>query len=164
MPKAPREKVIDRIHHVYHLVVSAGCTTTATIEDALGLGHSMVYYALRLLKNNKMVVEVVLGKHAVWCVDEETAKRSIEELKSVVRRLLCNNGRIRYATPKRVLELIESDKYARKVFSKYVSLGRPKRGKYKPTTLAFVDSVLRELFGEPQFQRYRERPVYFVTC
>lgn len=163
MPKTLTKKVIDRIRDVYHIIILEGCTTTVTIENALGLSHSMVYYALRLLKNNKMVVEVVLGKHAVWCVDEETAKRSIEELKSVVRRLLCNN-RIRHATPKRVMELIESDKYARKVFSKYVSLGRPKRGRYKPTTLAFVDSVLRELFGEPQFRLRRERPVYFVTC
>lgn len=163
MPKAPTEEVIDRLPHVYHLVVSAGCTTTTTIEDALGLSHTMAYYALRLLKNYKMVVEVVLGTLAVWCVDEETAKRSIEELKSEVRRLLCNNGR-RYATPKRVLELIESDKYAYKVFSKYVSLGRSKKGKYKPITLAFASAVLRELFGEPKFQRRGRRPVYFVTC
>ncbi|MEM1887641.1 MAG: hypothetical protein QXY12_02645 [Pyrobaculum sp.] len=154
---------MDRIPHVYRLVVSAGCTTTTTIEDALGLSHTMAYYALRLLKNYKMVVEVVLGTLAVWCVDEETAKRSIEELKSEVRRLLCNNGRIRYTTPKRVLELIESDKYAYKVFSKYVSLGRPKKAKYKAITLAFASAVLRELFGEPKFQRGK-RPVYFVTC
>ncbi|MEM4964225.1 MAG: hypothetical protein QXT13_08770 [Pyrobaculum sp.] len=155
---------MDRLPHVYRLVASAGCTTTTTIEEALGLSHTMAYYALRLLKNYKMVVEVVLGTLAVWCVDEETAKRSIEELKSEVRRLLCNNGRIRYTTPKRALELIESDKYAYKVFSKYVSLGRPKRGKYKAITLAFASAVLRELFGEPKFQRHGGSPVYFVTC
>jgi predicted transcriptional regulator len=163
MPKAHTERVLDRIHHVHYLVVSAGCVTTTKIEDTLGLGHSMVYYALQLLKNNKMVVEVVLGKHAIWCIDEETAKRVIEELKSEVRRLVCSNGRIRYVTPKRVLELVELDKQARKTFSRYVSLNKTKNLAYKPQALAFADSILRELFGEPQFKRGRGS-VYFATC
>jgi len=163
MPRAHTERVLDRIHHVHYLVVSAGCVTTTKIEDTLGLSHSMVYYALQLLKNNKMVVEVILGKHAIWCIDEETAKRVIEELKSEVRRLLCNNGRIRYTTPKKVLELVESDKQARKTFSRYVSLTKTEKLAYKPQALAFADSILRELFGEPQFKRDRGS-VYFVTC
>jgi len=162
MPKAHTERVLDRIHHVHYLVASAGCVTTTKIEDTLGLGHSMVYYALQLLKNNKMVVEVVLGKHAIWCIDEEMAKRVIEELKSEVRRLVCN-GRIRYVTPKRVLELVELDKQARKTFSRYVSLNKTKNLAYKPQALAFADSILRELFGEPQFKRGRGS-VYFATC
>ena len=162
MLKVRTEGVLDRIHHIHYLVASAGCATTTSIEDALGLGHSMVYYALQLLRNNKMVVEVVLGKHAIWCIDEETARRAIEELKSEVRRLVCN-GRIRYTTPKRVLELVESDKQARKTFSRYVSLNKSKKLAYKPQTLAFADAILRKLFGEPQFKRDRGS-VYFVTC
>jgi len=163
MPRAHTERVLDRIHHVHYIVTSAGCVTTTKIEDALGLGHSMVYYALQMLKNNKMVVEVVLGKIAIWCADEETARRVIEELKSEVRRLLCRNGRIRYATPKKVLELIESDKQARVAFAKYVSLNKTEKLAYKPQALAFADALLRELFGEPQFKRDRGS-VYFVIC
>jgi len=164
MPRAHTERVLDRIHHVHYLVVASGCVTTTKIEDALGLGHSMVYYALQMLKNNKMVVEVVLGKLAIWCADEETARRAIEELKSEVRRLICRNGRTRYATPKKLLELVELDKYASKTFSRYVSLAKTKKLAYKPQALAFADALLRELFGEPQFKRGDRGPVYFVTC
>jgi hypothetical protein len=156
-------RVASRLQHIYELVTSAGCVTTASVEDALGLGHSEAFYALALLKSSGKVVETLIGKYALWCRDEETAKRVIEELKSETRRLLCSNGK-RYATPTRVLELVESDKHVREVFSKFIQLDKTRNQSYKPWALAFADSVLRELFGEPQFKRYRDRPIYLVTC
>jgi len=156
-------RVASRLQHVYELVASAGCVTTASVEDALGLGHSEAFYTLALLKSSGKVVETLIGKYALWCRDEETAKRVIEELKSETRKLLCSNGK-RYATPSRILELAESDRQAREVFSRYIPLDKTKQLAYKPQALAFADAVLRELFGEPQFKRYRDRPIYLVTC
>ncbi len=163
MPKAYTERVLDRIHHVYHLVVSSGCVATKTVQDVLGLSHSMAYYALQLLKDYKMVTEVVLGKTAIWCADEEVARRAIEEVKSEVRRLLCNNNKMRYVTPKKALELVESDKRVREIFSRYVTFNKTKYKSYRPLALAFIDAILRELF-ESQFKRGRGGSVYLITC
>jgi hypothetical protein len=162
MARRRTKRVASRLQHVYELVVSAGCVTTVSVEDALGLRHSEAFYALALLKSSGKVVETLIGRYALWCRDEETAKRVIEELKSEARRLLCSNGK--YATPSRILELVESDRQAREVFSRYIPLDKTKKLSYKPQALAFADAVLRELFGEPQFRRYRDRPIYLVTC
>ncbi len=166
MPKALTEEFLNRIHHIYHLVVSLGCTTTTAIQDALGLNHTRAYYALQFLRDNEMVVEVVLGKVAIWCADEESARRTVEELKSEVRRLLCNNRgyATRYVTPKKALELVESDKRAREIFSRYVMFNKTKYKSYRPLALAFIDAILRELFGESQFRRSRGGSVYLITC
>jgi len=164
MARRRTKRVASRLQQIYELVVSAGCATTTSVEDALGLGHSETFYALALLKSSGKVVETLVGGYALWCRDEETARRAIEELKSEVRRLLCSNGKIRYATPKRILELAESDRQAREVFSRYVSLDKTRQQSYKPQPLAFADAILRELFGETPFWRYRERPIYLVTC
>jgi len=162
MARRRTERVASRLQHIYELVASVGCVSTASVESALGLGHSEAFYALALLKSSGKVVKTLIGKHALWCRDEETAKRAIEELKMETRRLLCSNGK-RYAMPSRILELAESDKQAREVFSRYIPLDKTKLT-YKPQALAFANAVLRELFGEPQFKRYRDRPIYLVTC
>jgi hypothetical protein len=164
MPRGQTKRVTKRTQEVVEILRADGCVTTSALQAALGLNHSEAYHTLATLKKAGKAVEVVLGKTSIWCRDEEVARRAVEELKSEVRRLLCSNGRMRYATPSRVLELAESDRQAREVFSRYIRLDKTRLQSYKPPALAFADAVLRELFGEPQFWRHRERPVYLVTC
>jgi len=164
MPRRPTRRVGRRVQETVEILHANGCITTSALQAALGLNHSEAYHVLTALKKAGNAVEVLLGKTSIWCRDEETARRVVDELKSEVRRLLCSNGKMRYATPSRVLELVESDGQAREVFSRYVLLDKTRNQSYKPQALAFAYAVLRELFGEPPFQRYRERPIYLVTC
>ncbi len=164
MPRGMTKRVRRRLQEVVEILRNDGCATTSALQAALGLTHSKAYHVLTTLKKAGMAVKVLLGSISIWCRDEEAARRMVEELKSEVRRLLCSNGRMRYATPGRVLELAESDKQAREVFSRYVSLDKTRNQSYKPQALMFADAVLRGLFGEPQFWRHHERPIYLVTC
>lgn len=162
MPKNYTDRVIERMAYVYHIVVSHGCVTTTWVMSTLGLNHARVYYTLRVLKLHGRIVEVVLGKTSLWCRDEETAKRTIDELLSHMRRVLCNNG-TRYATPTRVASLLASDRQAFKVFSKYVSFDTTKRTKYRPVTLSFLNALLQMAFGDPMVDS-DQKTVYYVTC
>jgi hypothetical protein len=159
MPRGFTDKVIERMAQAYYIIESRGCATTATVMAELGLNHTKAYYALDMLRMHGRVVEVVLGQTSLWCRDEETAKRAVEELVSHVKRLLCNSG-MRYATPVRAANLIASDKQALRAFARYVQLDKTKHQGYKPATLAFINAVLQMAFGDPM----DGRRVYYVVC
>jgi hypothetical protein len=161
MPKAFTDEVVDRMAQIYHIVESHGCVTTTAVMAELGLSHSKTYYALSLLKSYGRVEEVVLGNVSLWCRDKETAKRTVDELVSHVRRLLCNNG-TRYATPTRVANLIVSDKQAFKAFARYVQFDMTKRQAYRPNTLSLIKALLQMAFGNPV--RSGGKVIYYVTC
>jgi Mn-dependent DtxR family transcriptional regulator len=155
------DRVFERMAQIYYIVKSQGCISTTKAMKKLGLSHSEVYHALTQLKKFGKVVEITLGKISLWCRDEETAKRTLDELASHVRRLLCSNG-MKYATSTRVANLIVSDKQAFETFAKYVEFNMTKHASFKPTTLSFINALLQTV-GDPVV-RNDERSVYYVTC
>jgi len=159
MPRGITERVEDRTLQIRSLLETHGCLTTTEINNALGLTHSQTFYVLEQLKNAGQAVEVVAGKLAIWCKDQETAKRLIEEFKSEVKRLLCINRWMKYVTAQKAANLIVSDKSARRLFAKYLYMTR--RGAFLPVTLSFIDYILHELLGEP-IERGARGAVYFV--
>jgi len=161
MPRGITIEVIERMAHAHRLVELCGCVTTATVMSELGLNHTEAYYVLRLLWVHNGVAKVVIGRTAVWCVDRETAERTVDALASTVRRLVCAR-RMRYATPTRVADLITSDTQAFKLFARYIQLDMTKRFEYRPAALAFIDALLQRAFGDPM--RDGEKTVYYVTC
>jgi len=158
MPKGGlTDEIINRMMHVYRIVESHGCVTTTTVMSELALSHSEAYYVLKLLRMRNHIVEVTVGKTAIWCIDAETAERTLDTLVSTIRRMVCSNG-MRYATPTRVAGLITSDRQAFKLFTKYIQLDRTKRFGYRPVALVFIDTLLQRV-GYPV-----RDGVYYVTC
>ena len=155
-------KVQERAERVLSLLSREGCASFRGLSMALGVGHTPVRYVMRLLLSRGRAAEVIIGKTAIWCRDREAAVELVERLRETVRRLTAG---FRYATPSRVLHMIAQDREAYALFSRFVSL-RPAmyglREYFPPQTLAFVDSILSSLYGDPM--RYSpHKNVYTVA-
>jgi predicted DNA-binding transcriptional regulator len=156
-PRGPSRKTLARIESVYAIIEREGCVTTEALRRELGLSHTQVRYTTYTLLSQGRITEKVVGATALWCRDHVTAQLHIGMLRNVIRGLVKDG--VKYVTPTRVLEWINQDREARRMFSRYVSLRRHGRG-FPAATFAFVSDILRSLYGEPAV--YSNRVVYFV--
>jgi uncharacterized protein (DUF2384 family) len=163
-PTAPRtvpgrrERTNELIKKVEALI-GGGCATTAALMKALGLSHTQAIYALRLLQAQGRLVEVVVGNVALWCRDRGAAETAVERLRETVHRLAVANN-MRYATPTKILNAVQSNEEARTFFRMFVPQSR--NAHFSPAALAFVNFILHSLYGEP-IMRSRRKTVYIVS-
>jgi uncharacterized protein (DUF2384 family) len=163
-PTAPRvvprrrERTSEVMQKIDELV-GGGCAATAALMKALGLSHTQALYALRLLQAQGRLVEVVVGNVALWCRDRGVAETAVERLRETVHRLAVANN-MRYATPTKILNAVQSDEEARAFFRMFVPQSR--NAHFSPAALAFVNFILHSLYGEP-ILRSRRKTVYIVS-
>ena len=155
----PGEKTRRRMEKALEFVAREGCVTTSALRMALNVGYSQVKHVMQYLLAEGRIVEVVVGKTALWCRDREAAEELIAKLREAAHRLA---SRGRYITPSRLLQMVRRDKEAYALFTKFVKLSRIDGGYINPVALAFADSVLASLYGEPM-RRMRRKTVYVVS-
>jgi ribosomal protein S25 len=155
------EKVAERVDVAARLVAERGCVRTSALMRELGISHSKAFYALRLLQLQNRVVEVVVAEMvAMWCRDRATAEELLMRLKQTVHRLAVEN-RIRYATPKKILQAALKDRDAYELLSVFIPLSR-RAATFSPVALGFIRDVLHQLYGEP-LKFSNNKYVYMVT-
>ncbi len=157
-PRGPSRTTLARIEAVYAVIEREGCATSALLRRELGLSHTQVRYAARTLLAQSRAAQRVVGAVALWCRDSAAAQEHVERLRDAVRRLIKDG--VKYVTPAKVLEWINQDKEARRLFSRYISLKRYNSG-FPAASIAFVSDILTSLYGEPV--PYRKHNVYFVA-
>ena len=142
------ERVATRVDAVARLAAERGCIKTSMLMRELGINHSEAFYALRLLQLQSRVVEVVVAERvAIWCRDRASAEKLLKRLRETVHRLAVANG-IRYATPKKILQVALGDRDAYTLLSAFIPLSR-NATRFHPVALAFIRDVLSQLYGEP---------------
>ena len=154
MPRGVTRTILSRTEEAYRLLRSEGCVTVEGARKALGVSRMQVKYVLQRLRAEGRAVSVAVGRTALWCRDGETAARALEELTAETRRVLCG---LRFATPAKLLKLINRDRKASRTFSKYVPLS--------PTaaaTMSFLNALLQAAFGQPVMYRNGDTPMYLV--
>ncbi len=153
MPRGVTQTVLSRTEEVHKLLQSEGCVTVEGARRALGISRTQAKYVLERLQAESRAVPVAVGRVTLWCRDSETAVRTLEELAAEARRLLCG---LRFATPSRLLKLINRDKKAGRTFSKYVLLSSG-----VAATTSFLNALLQSTFGQPVMYS-GSTPLYLV--
>jgi hypothetical protein len=158
MPRGTSKKVKIRAEEVAHLLRSRGCILTRDVV-ALGFSESQAKHVLMYLASQGRAVHVVVGRISVWCYSGGSAKKHINRLRRALHAALCA-AKVRFASPKKVFEIIEADKAVAKLFSRYVRLDSK-----DVATLQLINGFLELTYGKPTFIRNRGRtPVYMVSC
>jgi ribosomal protein S25 len=160
-PTGPGEKTRRKMEKASELVARDGCVAASALRRRLNLSHSQMRHVMYQLLAEGRVVEVVVGKVALWCRDRAAAEDVVKRLKDIVHRLVTANG-LRYISPSRVLRLAQPDREAYPLFSRFVPLSRFPDDHLHPVALAFADSILASLYGEPVVNM-PNRHVYFVA-
>ena len=151
-------KTVQRAKRVVELLETEGCMSTSALRRELGIGPSPQRYVLTLLLSHGLAVEVVVGKTAIWCRDRRTAEELVAKLRETAHRLA---SRRRYIRPSELLHMVQMDKEAYKLFTRFIPLSRFVDDRIHPIAMAFADGILASLYGDPV--RYtRNRHVYFV--
>ena len=151
-------KIAQRTEKVAELLGAEGCMSTSALCKALGIGHTPLRYVLTLLMSRGQAVEVVAGKTAIWCRDRKTAEELVAKLREAAHRLA---SRRRYIKPSELLQMVRRDKEAYELFARFIPLSRFDGDGIGPVALAFANSVLSSLYGDPVRYAPRKR-VYFV--
>jgi len=154
MPRGVTQTILSREGEAYRLLQSEGCVTVEKVRSALGLSRTQATYVLARLQAKGQAVPVAVGKITLWCRDGETAARALEGLVAETKRLICGQ---RFATPKKLLKLINRDRKASKIFSKYVPLSPT-----VATTMSFLNTLLQTVLGQPAMYMAKGTPVYLV--
>jgi hypothetical protein len=149
-------RVEERAAAALRLVEVRGCVTTSALMRELCLSHTEAFYALRLLQMKNSIVEVVIGGVAIWCRDRGAAEELISRLKEAVRRLASN---MRYATPKKILQVALRDRDAYELLNAFVPLSSA--GMFHPRAYAFVRDLLWRLYGNPL--KYSNKKYVFIV-
>jgi predicted transcriptional regulator len=157
--KSLNTKAARRAEKVVKLLAAEGCMSTSALRGALKLGYSSLRHVLTLLMSYGHVVEVVVGRTAVWCRDRETAEELVAKLRGAAHRLA---SRRRYIRPSELLRMAQRDSETYALFSKFIPLSRFDGDRIYPTALAFADDILRSLYGE-SIRYAGNRHVYFVS-
>jgi DNA-binding Lrp family transcriptional regulator len=152
-------KTRRRIKQVCEILKREGCVPTAVLVDVFNLDSGSVFHLMRHVIERGCAVKVAVGNTALWCRSRDAAEELMTRLRETVHKLVAENG-IRYATPKKILQVAMKDRDAYALLSRFVALRR-NVVRFPPAALKFVDSVLRSLYGEPL--KYRRRTVYIVS-
>lgn len=153
-------KGVERMAETRVLLARWGCVSTYTVRRALNVSMEMADYVMRQLMEGGEAVEVVIGRTAIWCRSRAEAETFVERLRDTVHRLVTSNN-MRYATPTKVLRAVLGDREAYALFSRLIPISRLDE-RFTPVALAFMNGILRLLYGEPAL-RGRRKTVYVVT-
>ncbi len=159
LTRGPRTETLRRMEQVVELVTREGCISSSALCKTLGLGHTTARYIMMMLLSQGRAVEAVVGRTAVWCRSRATAEELVKQLRETAHRLA---SRRRYITPTELLRMARRDKEAYALFSRFIPLSRFDGDYMSAAALAFADSILRSLYGEP-VRNASSRHVYFVT-
>jgi len=150
----------ERLTAARALLQREGCVSTYALRKALGVNSEEARYAAAQLVAEGEAVAVVIGRTAFWCRSRAAAEALVERLRETVHRLALSGG-MKYATPNKILRIVQKDREAYALFSKFIPLSRMDEH-FSPVALAFADGVLRLLYGEPM-HRMRRKTVYVVS-
>jgi predicted ArsR family transcriptional regulator len=153
MPRGVTKTVLSRTEELRRLLESEGCITVEVARRALGVSRMQAKYVLEKLQAEGRAVPAAVGRVTLWCRDGEAAARAFEELADEVRRLLCG---LRFATPSRLLKLINRNRRAGRTFSKYVQLSPG-----TAATLSFLNALLQAVLGQPAMYS-GDTPIYLA--
>jgi len=150
----------ERLTAARVLLRREGCVSTYALRRELGADSEEARYTAVQLVEEGEAVAVVVGRTAVWCRDRAAAETAVERLREAVHRLAVANS-MRYATPSKVLRAVQGDREAYALFSRFIQLSRTD-ARFHAAALAFINGVLRLLYGEPM-RRMRRKTVYAVS-
>ncbi len=136
-----------------------GCVSVGVLMRMLHITHSKAYYVMHVLMRVGSGVKVVVGRTAILCRDRAVAEEAVARIRETIHRLAVASG-MRYATAPEMLQMALKDRDAYALLSKFVPLRRGVEA-FPPSVLAFVNAVLKSLYGEPL--KASNRRVYVVT-
>ena len=149
-----------RLSRVEKLLAQYGCISVSVLARELRISHSQAYHLMRIMLLMGRGVKMVVGKTAVLCRSRKAAEDTIARLRETLHRLAVEN-KMKYVTASKVLQAALRCKDAYELLSRFVTLRRNMK-RFSPVALAFVDAILKSLYGEPAL-RQRRRLIYVVT-
>jgi len=159
LTSGPRAETRMRMEQVADLLAREGCISSLALCERLELKHATMRHIMLMLLSQGRAVEAVIGKTAVWCRDRAAAEELVARLRETAHRLA---SRRRYVKPSELLRMVRRDKDAYELFTKFVRLSRFDGDAIGPVALAFTDSILASLYGNP-IRRSPRKHVYVVT-
>jgi hypothetical protein len=159
VPKGLSKKLRIRAEEVAHMLRVRGCVMVRDVV-AMGFTSAQARYTLEYLTSAGRAVRVSINGVAMWCYSGNSAARHIHRLRRALHEALCRAG-VRFATPRKALRVLMSDRKTSKIFSRYVGL-KPSDTAVKDTAVIHLISGLLALAYDVVF--YKRRPVYAVVC
>ncbi len=133
-------RLAQRLEEAEKLLTGEGCISTYTLINRLGVSHREATYVLQLLMSHGRAVNIIIGNTAVWCRNIAAAVELVRQLRGIVHNAAVAN-KIRFATPKKIMEIIRQDKEMRKLFGRFVSVDSE-----SPVAYAFISWILRSMY------------------
>ncbi len=159
LTKGPLAKTRRRMTQVVDLLAREGCVSSSALCRRLELKHVSARHIMLMLLSQGQAVEVVVGRTAIWCRDRKAAEELVAKLRETAHRLA---SRRRYIKPSELLQMVRRDKEAYELFTRFVKLSRFDGDYIGPVALAFTDSILASLYGDP-IRYASNKHVYFVA-
>jgi len=153
MPRGLTRRVIDRRKAVLKMLAD-GCKPTSYIVRALGSTHTEAYYVLKTLALEGHIRQWIIGKSAIWCLNDEEYNNLVNTILREIQRIV-ESYNLKYVYPTRLYRLILKDHKVFKLLAKLVPAN------YRnASVLSFLNGALRMLYGEPYTKG--TKTVYFV--
>jgi hypothetical protein len=153
MPNGITQKVKERKKKILELLTD-GCKTTAYIMNSLNLTHTEAFYTLKTLQKEGYISGLLVGKTAIWCLNNEHLNQLLNTMLRAIRRIVESHN-LRYVYPTRLYKLVIKDPEAYRILSQYVPLYSN-----SGSVRAFLNYLLSLLYGSPYYRG--EKIVYSV--
>jgi hypothetical protein len=151
MPAGRTRRVKERIKKLEEYIKDAKCATIPSAANVLKSGWETARNTLNeLVKDGKVVRHIYAGK-AFYCLSERDALQAAHSLRHELWRLICQSRR-RYLSPSAAFKMIEADRQARSLFSKYIIINRVNSG-----ALKFLSYMLKDVLGTKPDLRNNKR-------
>ena len=158
MPWGSSRKLRIRSEVVAHLLRVRGCVLTRDVAN-LGFTEKQAEYTLRHLASDGRAAHLLICGVSLWCYSEESAVRHIRRLMRALHGALCSAG-VRYATPKKAVGILLSDKKAGSIFTRYVILDVR-----NTATRRLITGLLALAYGGPAYYKAAgNTPVFAAAC
>jgi hypothetical protein len=154
MPIGITQKIKERKKTILELLVD-GCKPTSYIVRALNLTHTEAFYALKRLTAEGYIKEVLFGRVAIWCLNDEHYNKLVNIILQEIRRIVESHS-LKYIYATRLYKLILNDPKAYNLLSQYVPLDRQ-----NSSAKTFLNYLLNLLYGPPYF--IGEKIVYITN-
>jgi predicted transcriptional regulator len=148
-----------RMARVIELLQRDGCVSVSALMRIMRISYIKAYHLMRVAVTTGRGVKMRLGNTVILCRDRAAAEELIRRLKETVHRLAVEN-KMRYATSTKILHVALKDRDAYELLSRFVPLRR-NMSNFPPAVLAFMNEILRLLYGESLKRRLGR--VYVVT-
>jgi hypothetical protein len=153
MPSGITKRVRERKKAILELLAD-GCKTTTYIMRTLGTTHVETYYALKTLAHEGYIKEWIIGKSAVWCINDDEYNNLIGTILQEIQKIV-ESYNLKYVYPTRLYRLIQKDHKVLKLIAELMPAD------YRnASVLSFLNWVLRIVYGEPYTKG--KKTVYFV--